>query len=815
MFGLTIGRTSRDSFFLRTAGPSELPLVYILVAGSLLLISRFYTNYADWISRFGLLRSLLMICAVALLGVRMLMASDQIWAPHAAYCITESIYTFLLLHFWTTGSTCFNPREGKKAFPIIGAFGLAGVVVGGLAAWGLVLRIGNSDLMLVWSAVLVSMLVVCANAETASINSQGSEFDRPVSINESQRSGLAMDMKLLFRNSLVRAIGIAAIPMWVTVYLTDYLFFTAVNAAADDTAQLTRFLGLFSAATSLVGLVIQLFLTGPLLARFGVGVVVMIHPVSVFLGLLALSGRNLLPSSGVDSWWQPKTATATAAKLCDVSVYNSIAESGTTLLLSVLPAAVRGRCRALKDGVIDPVSIALAGGLLTLLLSAELSYGQITLFALSTCVLWGVISARLKKNYCDALMENLRENDFDLRLRSLGEVLHIANPFQIKMAARALEESDPEMAKYLFSRIASNPSGFAILQPSPPSVLKTEATLEEKLAELEKLYGWEDAAASLREASDTDPGAELLHACVVQKCDQSESKILDLLATPKNDEGINIAAANIRSGIPRHRAEAVELLDSLEDVEAKVARLFDLRREYQPKPGDVERMIVEMLQGGSVLARSLAATFVTGTLETLVMDNLLAMRLTNDPLVHGCALRAINRLGNIAPVTDDDRLAMNQADTLLERILFLRKVPVFTDIDPNDLPLIAGLLSETSCHGGHELIHEGEAGDVLYIVESGSVRVYQRSAPEFTLSVLERGECFGELALLDAEPRSASVESLTPSSFLILRKSDFEQLLVARPRMAMAVIRTLSVRFRALISQVNKMHTGGDFRPNP
>ena len=793
MFGLTVGRTSRDAFFLKTAGPSQLPLVYILVALSLLAVSRFYSRHADSVSKFSLFRSVLWICIGALLGVRGLMGTNLGWAPHAVFCLTETIYTFLLLHFWTTGTQCFNPREGKRAFPIIGASGLVGVIAGGVGASTIVTVLANANLVIVWSGILLLMLVVLSRARSVSESALGDAFDKPATPSKTDDQSTPLgDLSFIRDQPLVRTIAIVAIPMWITIYLTDFLFMSAVNEAAESTAQLTTFLGLFNAMASVVGLVIQLFLTGPLLARLGVGAAVLAHPICVFAGLTLLTARGMFSSGSSSPWSHPKTITAVAAKLSDVSIYNSIAESGTTLLLSALPESIRGRCRALKDGVIDPIAIAIAGGFIALLVFLDFEYGSIAGIALGICALWLAASTRLKLDYRNTLLENLRSQDFDLRLRSLKQVQSIARPEDLEAAAASIEESDPEMARFLFPKSESRDQTIR---------LKSEPATEEPptfdFTELRILYRWEDAASLVVD----DPGgadAHLLAACLSDACDRLELRLLDILRSGSPTEQFDVAVTNLRASTRRHRAEAIELLDTLGGTTGEIAREFDRRRAFDLTRDELDETLGDIVNDADPLPAALAASFVPTEMIGLVST----MKHGRHPLLRGRVLRALNGLGTPDDMSDDDRRTMSEAEATLNRILFLRKVPVFADINPADLPLVANLLSEQRLEAGQTIIREGEAGDILYIVADGAVRVFHQASPETTLSILETGECFGELALLDDEPRSATVETTRPSTFLLLRKSDFEQLLHARPGMAMAIIRTLSRRFRDLLGKV-------------
>jgi CRP/FNR family cyclic AMP-dependent transcriptional regulator len=98
------------------------------------------------------------------------------------------------------------------------------------------------------------------------------------------------------------------------------------------------------------------------------------------------------------------------------------------------------------------------------------------------------------------------------------------------------------------------------------------------------------------------------------------------------------------------------------------------------------------------------------------------------------------------------------------------------------------------------IINEGDEATSLYIVLSGRLKVYRADADgkEFILDTLTEGEHFGELALVDDEPRSASVATLEPCKLLVLSKASFHESLTGNPELAAHLIRWLAGKVRRL-----------------
>jgi CRP-like cAMP-binding protein len=161
------------------------------------------------------------------------------------------------------------------------------------------------------------------------------------------------------------------------------------------------------------------------------------------------------------------------------------------------------------------------------------------------------------------------------------------------------------------------------------------------------------------------------------------------------------------------------------------------------------------------------------------------MRASRDPnpLVAETAaatLRAVNDAQAIA--------ARSDRYLTIDKVLVLKNVSLFRAIPHQVLAGIATLLTERWAEPGERIFEKGELGDCLYVVESGQVRVQDGDR---ILGHLSKHEFFGELSLLDAEPRSASVFATERSHFFRLAQSDFYSLISERPDITQAINRAL------------------------
>ena len=138
--------------------------------------------------------------------------------------------------------------------------------------------------------------------------------------------------------------------------------------------------------------------------------------------------------------------------------------------------------------------------------------------------------------------------------------------------------------------------------------------------------------------------------------------------------------------------------------------------------------------------------------------------------------------------------------TSVERLLFLRAVPIFQELRDDFLVRLASVMEELSFPTNHTIFTQGQEGRSLYILVSGSVRVHIGTRD---LAQLKEGACFGEMSLFDAEPRSASVSTIAPCECLMLTQQQLYDAIEETPGIAVNIIRLLSRRIRELNQKIN------------
>ncbi|KRT77351.1 MAG: hypothetical protein XU14_C0014G0003 [Armatimonadetes bacterium CSP1-3] len=133
--------------------------------------------------------------------------------------------------------------------------------------------------------------------------------------------------------------------------------------------------------------------------------------------------------------------------------------------------------------------------------------------------------------------------------------------------------------------------------------------------------------------------------------------------------------------------------------------------------------------------------------------------------------------------------------TKKEKIAWLRTVPLFKEVSPRSLALIADKVTVIEYPAGRYIVRQGQVGTGCYLIIRGRVRV-ERSGE--ALSRLGPGDFFGELSVLDQLPRIAHVVTEEPTVCLGLASWDFTKLLEQNPKITLSILREVARRLRAV-----------------
>jgi len=242
-------------------------------------------------------------------------------------------------------------------------------------------------------------------------------------------------------------------------------------------------------------------------------------------------------------------------------------------------------------------------------------------------------------------------------------------------------------------------------------------------------------------------------------------RILELLENPRIIGRVEKA---LRFGGGRTRADALEVLSNLGDRESA-------------------RLLVLMYEAGSLEEKYPSVSNlleIPGSAEELVTASL-----RDEVGWIRLGARAIGGVPGVAPAEEES----------MERLLALKQVPLFATLSLDQLEAIHQITRETTFLAGEVIMREGDPGGELYLLLEGTVRVWKNhgTARATPLSTLAAVTYFGEMAILDDEPRSATVIAVERARLLSLDGRSLKDLVHQMPEIAFEIFRVLTSRVRA------------------
>jgi len=138
----------------------------------------------------------------------------------------------------------------------------------------------------------------------------------------------------------------------------------------------------------------------------------------------------------------------------------------------------------------------------------------------------------------------------------------------------------------------------------------------------------------------------------------------------------------------------------------------------------------------------------------------------------------------------------------------LPAIPLFAGLAPDALESLAGSMRTRRFRRGEVLFHLGDPGDALFVIVSGEVKISlpSETGDEAILASLGPGEVFGELALLDGAPRSATATARVPTETVMLPRERFQVLMATEAPVRDALLASIAAELRRLTRHVEDLH---------
>ncbi|MFN8597514.1 MAG: HEAT repeat domain-containing protein [Anaerolineae bacterium] len=249
------------------------------------------------------------------------------------------------------------------------------------------------------------------------------------------------------------------------------------------------------------------------------------------------------------------------------------------------------------------------------------------------------------------------------------------------------------------------------------------------------------------------------------------------------DERSNLLADSLRDAAHRQALHALRAIGLLGDRSAVTTTLENLTsRDTNQRATAVETL--ESIGEREIVQPLLSLWESNETASPSTADNLSDLLTDADEWLRACANFALA-----------GEINMHTLPTLslMERVLFLRRVPLFAEVTPLDLKRVAMLAGERLFHAGEFIARQGDPGDELFIILSGKIVVREGADDRLERTV---GDVVGEMSLITQEPRMASLVAAEPVRVLSVDRPAFETMLRERPAISLAVMRVLIARLK-------------------
>ncbi|MCP4722763.1 MAG: cyclic nucleotide-binding domain-containing protein [Desulfobacteraceae bacterium] len=305
---------------------------------------------------------------------------------------------------------------------------------------------------------------------------------------------------------------------------------------------------------------------------------------------------------------------------------------------------------------------------------------------------------------------------------------------------------------------------------------------------------------------------------LLQKKDVVLENIIRVLAIHDQTGRMKTAWRGIFSPDTRQRANAIELLSDILDRKT-FNSMLPLLESPTPAMALAEGKKILKIpkldpEGKEVLLNLLVSEDWVDVLMGLSMIH-------DDPALYGTKellnelensmnkhiLKEVKMILNKPKDISKDPQRINSTEISLgEKILLLKEIEIFSGLSAAELAAIAAVTKELDYPEERTVIKQNNVGETVFLIIKGRVEVIMEQADgkEVMLDHIEAGGAFGEMALIDDAPRSATIRTIEPSQFLILHKQEFKETAMEFPRIALQICSVLSLRIRDLHGKIPK-----------
>lgn len=378
--------------FLLRVGIEKLPLVFLLVALTALIVSTAYSRLLNRIRLDKIMFRTYMISILFFLCYTILLHLDLFgdWMIYLSFIGVALFSLITTSQFWLLGNLVFGSLEAKRLFGLLGAGAIAGGISGGYVTSVLAPLMDSKNLLFLAISILIINMGVnhriwetCVPVTNASIKTK-----TPTNLYETPLKLIRNSKHLTY---LALIIGISV----VVAKLIEFQFSAIASERFSDPNQLTAFFGFWFSTSNAVSLGIQLLITQRLVRFLGVGRSLFILPGALFAGAAVVLNAPVL--------W-----AGTALKLFDISLKQSINKAATELVIMPIPMAIKSQVKTFIDVFVDATATGIGGLMLIFLVNGfNLSVRAVCIMILVFICIWIFFVFRIRNEYVRVFQDKL------------------------------------------------------------------------------------------------------------------------------------------------------------------------------------------------------------------------------------------------------------------------------------------------------------------------------------------------------------------------------------------------------------------------
>lgn len=455
--GAILGDYVSEALAIKRLTINALPGLFQLNALALFCSSFILFGFIDRFHRAGVIRALsvLFSCVVLVFG---LLAGSEDWACVVLYTTSYISKISFFLVFWVVANDICDTRQSKAIFPMVAGAGLLGGLFSTVVSGKIVHLIHVENLLWLWAGLLIVPFFL--------VRRLAREYDLELQPAEPEaKKSLKHEFLDIIDERAVRVMASVYFLMFLLVFNLDYIFTKALSQRFQDVTGFNadgfvefKF-NVFLFVTTFI-IIFQFIYTSNISRRFGVTNSLLVLPITFVIGFLAL---HALALQGRLAALSDAFAFVLVFFVLRQFLFEGLFSSNYQIFFSAFSKKFRGKGKLLLEGLVKPLGIACAGGVI--LLSGERPVYFAVLAAASGLLIWCIVL--LKKEYSQIL---LRE-DFEIRKNDIMRMIkkEIAGKDQRKILgiiSRALETRDFDLKRVLIKYLeySGSPAAFELLR---------------------------------------------------------------------------------------------------------------------------------------------------------------------------------------------------------------------------------------------------------------------------------------------------------------------------------------------------------------